>query len=155
MSYTEQIIDFIIQSKKKAIPKDVIEQTKIFILDNIGCGIGGYVTKLGKQIVSLAKEFKGGGRATLIGDGSKVSAPFACWANSSLTNLLDMDDVFAGTAHQANCLVPTAFGIGEVQKSSGLDVLHAIVLGFEVGSRIGLHAWPSPAKARTYCPMLF
>ena len=31
-------------------------------------------------------------------------------------------------------------------------MLHAIVLGFEVGSRIGLHAWPSPAKARTYFP---
>jgi len=152
VTYTERIIDFIVKSKKDSIPKDVIEHTKIFILDTIGCAIGGYCTSPGRQIVTLAKEFMGAGEASVFGDGSKVSAPFACWANSSLANILDMDDVFAGTAHQANCLIPTAFGIGEMRKSSGLEVLHAIVLGFEVGSRIGLHAWPSPAKARTYFP---
>jgi 2-methylcitrate dehydratase PrpD len=152
MSFTESLVDFVSQSKKESIPKEVIEQTKIFILDTIGCGIGGYATKLGKQVVALAKEFKSPGKASLLGDGSKVSAPFACWANSSLANILDMDDVFAGTAHQANCLVPTAFALGEVQKCSGLDVLHSIVLGFEVGSRIGLYSWPSPSKARTYFP---
>ena len=152
MSYTENIIDFIIQSKVESIPKNVIQHTKIFVLDSIGCGIGGYATTYGKQIVSLAKEFKGSGRASLIGDGSKVSGPFAIWANSSLMGILDMYDTFAGTAHQSSSLVPTAFGIGEIQKSSGLDVLHAIVLGFEVGSRIGLYAWPSPEKFDTYFP---
>jgi 2-methylcitrate dehydratase PrpD len=152
MSYTKKIVDYIIRSNKENIPKEVIDHVKIFILDNIGCGIGGYVTEPGKQIVTLAKKFKGGGESSLIGDGTKVSTPFACWANSSLTNILDMDDVFAGTAHQSNCLVPTAFCIGEAQRSSGMDVLHAIALGFEVGSRIGLYAWPSPAKTRTYFP---
>ena len=152
MSYTERLVEFIVQSEKESIPKEVIEQTKILVLDSLGCGIGGYATKLGEQIVSLAKEFKGSGKASLIGDGSKVSAPFACWANSTFINILDMDDVFAGTAHQANCLVPTALAIGEAQKLSGVDVLHSIILGFEVGSRIGLYAWPSPAKARTYFP---
>jgi len=152
MSYTENIVDFILQSKKESLPKDVIEQTKIFILDSLGCEIGGYATNPGKQIVSLAKEFKGAGKASLVGDGSKVSAPFAIWANSSLMSILDMYDTFAGTAHQSSSLVPTAFGIGEVQKSSGLDVLHAIILGFEVGSRIGLYASPSPEKFHTYFP---
>lgn len=149
MTQTEKVVDFIVQSKKESIPRDVIEHTKMVILDTIGCAIGGYCTEPGKQIVALAKEFSGAGEASLFGDGSKVSGPFACWANSSLANILDMDDVFLGTAHQANCLIPTAFGIGEVEKSSGLEVLHAIILGFEVGSRIGLYAWPSPAKSQT------
>jgi 2-methylcitrate dehydratase PrpD len=63
-----------------------------------------------------------------------------------------MDDVFAGTAHQANCLIPTAFGIGEAKKASGLEVIHALVLGFEVGSRIMMYCWPSPVLARIYFP---
>jgi len=152
MSYTEKLVDAIVRFDRKAIPKHVIEHTKIFILDNIGCGIGGYVTEPGKQIAAQAKEFKGAGKASLIGDGSRVSVPFACWANSSLANVLDMDDVFAGTAHQANCLIPTAFGVGEAQKSSGMEVISAIVLGFEVGSRVMMYCWPSPSKARTYFP---
>ena len=152
MTYTEKIVDFIVNSKKESMPKEVIEHTKIFVLDTIGCAVGGYCTKAGKEIASQAKEFSGAGEAPVFGDGSKVSAPFACWANSSLANILDMDDVFAGTAHQANCLIPTAFGIGEAQKSSGLEVLHAIVLGFEIGSRIMMYSWPSPEKARTYFP---
>lgn len=151
-SYTERVIEYIVNSEVKEIPENVVEHAKIFILDNIGCGIGGYVTRPGKQIVDFAKGFKGYGQSSLLGDGARVSAPFACWANSCLTNILDMDDVFAGTAHQANCLVPTAFAFGELQKASGRDVLHAIILGFEVGSRIGLYAWPSPEKARTYFP---
>ena len=152
MTYTEKVVDYIVNSKKESIPKDVIEHAKIFVLDTIGCALGGYCTKTGKEIASQAKEFSGAGEASVFGDGSKVSAPFACWANSSLANVLDMDDVFAGTAHQANCLIPTAFGIGEAQKSSGLEVLHAIVLGFEIGSRIMMYSWPSPEKARTYFP---
>jgi len=152
MTNTEKLVNYIVNAEKKSLPKYVIEHTKTFILDTIGCAIGGYCTKPGKEIVAQAREFRGAGEASLLGDGSTVSLPFACWANSTLANLLDMDDVFAGTAHQGNCLVPTAFGIGEAQKSSGLDVLHAIVLGFEVGSRIMMYCWPSPARARTYFP---
>jgi 2-methylcitrate dehydratase PrpD len=152
LSYTEQLANFIVNSKKESLPEAVIDHVKIFILDTLGCAIGGYCTKPGRQVVTQAREFSGAGEATLFGDGSKVSLPFTCWANSTLANLLDMDDVFAGTAHQANCLIPTAFGIAESKRLSGLDVIHAIVVGFEVGSRIMMYSWPSPEKARTYLP---
>jgi 2-methylcitrate dehydratase PrpD len=152
MSYTEKIVEYIYNSKKEEIPKEVIEHTKIFILDSLGCLIGGYCTKAGKQIVEQAKEFKGAGEGSILCEGTKVSLPFACWANCCLANILDMDDVYAGTAHQGNLLVPSSLVIGEEQKASGIDVIHAIVLGFEVGSRIMKYCWPSPSKARTYFP---
>jgi len=152
MSYTEKLAEFIVDHKKESIPEDAIERGKLLVVDTIGCAIGGYCTDFGKQITSMAKRYHGPSESSLLGDGGKVCSEFACWANSSLANILDMDDVFLGTAHQANCLIPTAFGIGEAQKSSGLEILHAIVLGFEVGSRIGMYALPSPNKARTYFP---
>ena len=152
MSYTENLVDYVINAHSDTLPQEVSEQAKTFILDTLGCAIGGYCTKPGNEIVAQAKEFSGAGEASLVGDGSRVSLPFACWANSTLANLLDMDDVFAGTAHQANCLVPAAFGIGEAKKASGLEVIHAIVVGFEVGSRIMMYCWPSPKLARTYFP---
>ena len=96
MSYTEDVVAFVTQHGKESLPEEVKEHAKIFILDAIGCAVGGCSTGPGKEIVSLAKEFKGAGEATLFGDGTRVSAPFACWANSSLANVLDMDDVFAG-----------------------------------------------------------
>ena len=152
MNCTDKLVDSVLSFKKRPLPGEVIERTKMFILDNIGCALGGYATKLGKQIVNMAKEFHGLGDATIIGGGAKVSTPFALWANSSLANLLDMDDVYAGTAHQANCLVPTALAVGEVNRSSGLQVIEAIVCGFEVGSRIMMYSWPSPLKSRQYFP---
>ena len=152
MSYTEKLVDFIVNHKKGIIPEKVLEQSKMLVMDTLGCEIGGYCTDFGKQITSVAKRYQSPSESSLIGDGSKVCPEFACWANSSLANILDMDDVFLGTAHQANCLIPTAFGIGEAQRSSGLEILHSIVLGFEVGSRIGLYSWPSPDRARTYFP---
>jgi len=152
MTYTEKVINYIINSKAESLPREVVEHTKILILDTIGCAIGGYCTKLGKQIADFATTFKGTAEATVVADGRKASLPLTCWANSSLANILDMDDVFAGTAHQANCLIPTGLAVGESRRSSGLEVIHSIILGFEIGSRIGLYAWPSPAKARTYFP---
>ena len=152
MTKTKELIDLIVNFDPESIPAEVIEHTKLFVLDTIGCAIGGYATVPGKQIISQAKQFQGAGASTLIGDGERVSTPFACWANTSLANVLDMDDVYAGTAHQANCLIPTAFGIGETLNTSGLDVLRAIVIGFEVGSRIMMYSWPSPDKGRTYFP---
>lgn len=150
MSYTKKLVEFIVDQKMENIPEEVIERAKLLVMDSIGCAIGGYCTDFGKKITSIAKRYQG--EASLIGDGSKVCSEFACWANSSLANILDMDDVFLGTAHQANCLIPTAFGVGETQRSSGCEILHAIVLGFEIGSRIGLYAWPSTDKTRTYFP---
>ncbi len=146
------LINNIVNSKKESLPAEVIENTKILILDTLGCAIGGYCTTIGKKIVDQAKEFKSGEEASIFGSDNKVSLPFACWANSTLANLLDMDDVYAGSAHQANCLVPTAIGVGETQNSSGLEVIHAIVLGFEVGSRIMMYSMPSQSKVRTYFP---
>ena len=152
MTYTSSLIEQIACFDADAIPQQVIEHTKLYILDALGCALGGYAIVPGKQIVDQAKQFESADCATLIGDGASVSLPFACWANSSMANLLDMDDVFAGTAHQANCLVPTALAVGESQNRSGIDVIRAIVLGFEVGSRIMMYSWPSPEKARTYFP---
>lgn len=152
MTYTERIVNNIINSKKESLPTEVIEQTKILILDTLGCAIGGGCTKVGEQIINQAKDFKSVDKASLFGTDHRASLPFACWANSTLANLLDMDDVYAGAAHQANCLVPTAFGVGEVTQSSGLDLIHAIVVGFETGSRIMMYSMPSISKARIYFP---
>ena len=59
MTYTEKVVDYIVNFKKESIPKDVIEHAKIFVLDTIGCALGGDCTKAGKEIASQAKEFSG------------------------------------------------------------------------------------------------
>ena len=152
MTYTSEFIERIVTFDADSVPNHVIEHAKLLVLDTIGCAIGGYATCYGSQIVSQAKEYQSSAVATVIGDGSRISAPFAAWANSCLANILDMDDVYAGTAHQSNCLVPTALCVAEMQQKSGMDVLQAIVLGFEVGSRIMMYSWPSPENGRTYFP---
>ncbi|WP_024333587.1 MmgE/PrpD family protein [Desulfotignum balticum] len=152
MTYTSELIEQIINFDADAIPSHVIEHAKLLVLDTIGCAVGGYTTRYGAQIVSQAKEFQGAGTACIIGDGSRISAPFAAWANSSLANILDMDDVYAGTAHQSNCLIPTALSMAQFKNASGNAVLQAIVLGFEVGSRIMMYSWPSPDMGQTYFP---
>jgi 2-methylcitrate dehydratase PrpD len=150
-SYTQEVVRFIADFKAD-FPSTVVAQGKLLVLDTVGCAIGGYCTAAGAQIVEMAKRYRFPSESSLICDGEKVCPEFAAWANSSMANVLDMDDVFAGTFHQANCLVPTAFAVGESRGLSGKDVLDAIILGFEVGSRIGLHAWPTQAKCKTYFP---
>lgn len=153
MTYTEKLADLIVETKSENLPPDVVHQAKIIVMDTIGVGIGGYCTDVGKQIVAMARNFPGSPGAALIGDGSKVSEVFATWANSSLSNLMDMDETFSGTAHLGNCVISTAMAVGERVGASGKEVLHALVLGFETGSRIMRYLWPSPMKGvRIYLP---
>ncbi len=153
MSYTGKVVDQVLDSKEESLPQDVLKQAKLVFMDTIGCAIGGYCTNIGQQIVSMARKFPGDPGASLIGDGSRVSDAFACWANSCLSNLMDMDETFSGTAHIGNCVVSTALGVGQMTGARGKEMLHAMVLGFEVGSRIMYYLWPSPAKGvRAYLP---
>jgi len=153
MTHTEKIADLIFRANRETLPDEVIRQAKVVLMDTIGVGLGGYCTNVGKQIVAMARRFPHPGGASLIGDGTRVSEVFACWANSCQSNLMDMDETFSGTAHMGNCVVPTALGIGEATQAPGKEVLQALVLGFEVGSRIMRYLWPSPKKGvRAYLP---
>jgi len=49
---TKELVDYTMGTKFEDYPKEVIEKTKILILDNIGCALGGSKTALGDAVIT-------------------------------------------------------------------------------------------------------
>jgi 2-methylcitrate dehydratase PrpD len=117
------------------------------MLNILAVALGGYKTRIGSLHIALAKSSAGGvTESTIIGDGAKVSCPFAAYANGNLAFALDYEDVVLYTLHAGPIVVPAALAVGEKVRASGKDVITAVVLGYEVGTRIGLSMQPTAER---------
>ena len=148
MDVTETLAEFTVGFQYEDIPPEVIKKAKRCILDSLGCAIGGYDTWIGKTIISSVKEFTGPPHSTIMGDGSKVAPHQAAFANTALANMLDFDDTSEGIGHPGNTAIPASLAVGEFVKASGRDFLLAVVLAYEVSTRIGYGIKPTPAKGK-------
>ncbi len=120
------------------IPREVIEKGKTCMLNGIGIGLSCYNMDTSKAARSLIKQYekaaeKGG---TLLGDGNKASLMGAAFANGVMFHSRGQEDTH-GTMHIGTTVIPTALSLAEWQRSSGREVLTAIIAGYEIAAAIG------------------
>jgi len=147
MSVTRQLVEFALDTGFEDLPSSVVDVVKLGNLNIIGTCLGGYQTRNGRLHVDIAREFGVAPRqATIIGDGTKVSIPFAAYANGNLGFALDYEDMIYYILHPGYITVAAALAVGENLHVSGKDYLAAIALGYEVAGRIGVSIQPSAER---------
>lgn len=126
------------------LPKDVVQITKLCLLDFLGCVISGSITAEGKIINEFAVESSGQVEATIAGEWSKVSAMNAALANGYNCHINEFDDVHKKSIlHPGAPVIAAALAIAEVEKKTGKEFIEAIVAGYEIVLRIGEAVSPS------------
>jgi 2-methylcitrate dehydratase PrpD len=150
MDRTKRLAEFAAETGYKDLPKEVVEQAKFLILDTLGCAIGGYTlaSEEVKWVLELVKN-QGctGGPSTVFCDGFKTTAAYAALANGAMVHTVDFDDTHMGSvAHLGASLVATIFALAEQRKAGGREMIEALVVGFDVGARVGRCAMPSHYK---------
>lgn len=147
MGVTRQLAQYAAAMRYEDLPPEVVEQAKVAILNILAVALGGYKTRIGGLHINLAKETAGGNpESTIIGDGTRISCPFAAYANGNLAFALDYEDVVRYTLHAGPIVIPAALAMGEKVKASGREFITAVVLGYEAGTRIGLSMQPSAER---------
>jgi 2-methylcitrate dehydratase PrpD len=146
MGATRTLADYVAQLSFDEIPDEVAERAKLGILDTLGVGIGGLgVPDYSHKFLELAQAVggapKNGNAATLLGDGGKVSLPFAAFGNTALVTALDFCDFAASKTRIVHSwpgalAVPAALGAVEVSEGNGKDLIAATVAGYETVGRI-------------------
>lgn len=127
-----------IDTKIKEIPDTAFIAAKTAMLDALGCAFGGHEATGVHAVLSLSKDWGGKGESTIWFDGTKVPAPEAAFVNSFMLHALDFDDYHGPSdSHITSVLVPVVLAIGELNNSSGEEILTALVLGTEVVGRLG------------------
>ena len=126
------------------LPEDVVEITKKFILDTLGCAIAGSSAPGCSTVVDLIKDWGGKEESTIMVYGGKVIALHAAFVNSVMVQALDLDDVHEGAPLHANvCVLPAALAMAEREGNvSGKDLITAVaVVPLMVMRSLMLNRW--------------
>jgi 2-methylcitrate dehydratase PrpD len=120
------------------LPADVIESTKLRVLDVMGLCLAGAETPFGQATRDAAVEMSPPGSCTILGFGDRVGVTTAVFVNGALSQALEFDDTHnESIVHMSSPAVATALAMGEVLKISGREMILAIAIGNEISCRVG------------------
>jgi len=120
-----------------------VYQAKRFLLDSIGCALGGYQQHDVKIALELLDEIAGRGPATVIGTGKRIDAVSASLANALMIRCMDYNDIYwkQDPSHPSD-IFPAALACCERAKSDGRELIVGLALGHEFEMRFCEAAFP-------------
>lgn len=132
-----RLSDYMSMAKDQPLPDVVIEQAKLHMIDTIGAMISGASLPPGKVALAFAKDHPGERDATVVGTKMLCSPIEAALVNGILAHSDETDDSHAPSHSHPGCaVIPAALATGEYYKISGEHFLRAIVLGYDIGTRV-------------------
>jgi 2-methylcitrate dehydratase PrpD len=137
----QQLAVFAERLKFEDIPPQVITRVKLHLLDILGIGLAASGMEYARLVVETVRAWGGQPQSTVLRYGDRLPAPSAVLANGSFTHGLDFDDTHAESiTHASTCIVPPALAVGEALNANGKALLTAVVVGYEVITRLGAAA---------------
>ena len=120
------------------LPADVIEATKLRVLDAMGLSLAGAETPFGRSVCASAIALSPPGQCRLLGTGDRVGVTTAAFANGAYSQALEFDDTHnESIVHMSSPAVAAALALSETAPASGRDLITAIALGNEISCRVG------------------
>src|SRR5262245_58213250 len=134
-----QVSTYIAGALKKPLPKAVAEKTKHHLLDTIAAMVSGSRLLPGEKAIAYVKKLGGKPEACVIGSRIVATAEHAALANGMLGHADETDDSHAPSLCHPGCaIVPAAVAMAERERRGGADLLRAVALGYDIGTRINL-----------------
>lgn len=112
-------------------------EVKRRILDSIGTALGAWTSRPAMVTRKVAMSVSQPGGAGLWGSKHRTTPDLAAFSNGALVRYLDFNDTYLSKepAHPSDNIT-ACLAAGQVHKSSGKDIIAAIVLGYEVQCRL-------------------
>jgi 2-methylcitrate dehydratase PrpD len=136
---------YIASATTKPIPEKVSQRAKLHLIDTFAAMISGSRLEPGKKAISYIKTLGGTPEASVIGTSIKTTAQNAALANGMFGHADETDDTHPPSlTHPGTSVVPAALAISEKYRLSGVEMLRAVVLGYDICSRVLLTLKPMP-----------
>ena len=137
MSIARQWADYAVRLRYEDLSAEAVYAAKLFLLDSLGCALGGAKTEDFRLLCEAATELGGRPECTVIGADLRADCRQATLINAVAIRALDYNDVYwrQDPSHPSD-LLPAAFTVGEREKRSGKDLLTAIVIAYELEMRM-------------------
>ncbi len=146
-----EIAEYIATSLRRPIAGPVRAKARQHLLDSIASIVSGSALpagRAGRRWIDVA--YPGGsGPCSILGTRRSSSAIAAAVANGMAAHAGETDDSHAPSLSHPGCAVaPAVLAVGQETLASGADVLRAFIVGYDVGTRVGL-AVQSADQGRT------
>lgn len=139
---TQTLARFVVNSKPSDLPRDVVHEASRGLLNWMGCALGA----AHHETVNVARDamapFFGAPQAQLVGRAERVDVLHAALLNGIASHVLDFDDTHFRAIHPSAPVLPAVLAFADWRGVSGMDFVHAYVLGVEVEERVGLSVFP-------------
>jgi 2-methylcitrate dehydratase PrpD len=127
------------------VPDAVCERARIHLVDTFAAMISGSRLLPGQHAIRYAKAVGGQAQSGVAGTHIVTSCVNAALANGMFGHADETDDTHPPSlTHPGTSVVPAAMAIGELRGLTGLQVLRAIVLGYDICARLLLALKPMP-----------
>lgn len=138
-SLVDRIASYAAGLQLAQIPAPARETACRLVFDTLGTALGGYQTPLGRRAAAYGAECHSGAEAQVIGDGRRATAEGAAFANATMAKILGMDDSHRTAGHIAASVVPAALAVAGPARTTGAELVAAIVAAYDVAVRLGAH----------------
>jgi 2-methylcitrate dehydratase len=142
-SVTRKMACFSRQLRYADLSPAAIELAKRFLLDSLGCALGGSRTTDVLIMLDLFNDLGGKRESTVINSAKKLPMIHSCLLNSLMIRALDFNDIYweQDPSHPSD-LIPAVLGPAEFLQQSGKDLIVGIVLAYEWEQRLCEFAIP-------------
>lgn len=139
----EALGGFVAAARWEDIPAALRHEAKRTLLNHLGCAVGVARDPAVRTALAVMRPFSGAPSCSVFGQGLRLDPMAASFVNAIASNLLDYDDTHLATIiHPAAPVAPPVLALAEQRGLSGAAALHALLLGIEVGCRVGLGVSP-------------
>ena len=137
--YLDKLARFVVETRLDGLPETTVAAARDVVLDTVGAILAGSRLPENGNLARLAQTMSGAGRATIFGCRvGRVQPVFAALVNATSGVALELDEGSRlGGGHPSIHVTPGALAVAEEVGASGRAALEAVIVGYEVTSRIG------------------
>jgi 2-methylcitrate dehydratase PrpD len=137
--YLEDMCFYLSRCSFSDIPEEALWRAKEVLADSIAVIGAGAQEEEVKTLRERIVPSGGKGEATIIGTSARSEPAKAALINGTAGTFLELDEGNQfGRGHPGIHVIPAGLAVSEAMGFSGRDFLAALVLGYEVGTRIGI-----------------
>ena len=127
----------------ESIPAAAAHEAKRYLLDSLGCALGGFLQHDVRIALEVLEETAGPGPCTVIGTGRRMDPITASLLNALMVRVMDFNDIYwkQDPSHPSD-IIPAAIACGERTGRDGRELVVGIVLGHEMEQRLCEAAFP-------------
>ena len=134
MHETRTLARFVADTKFTDLPRPLVENLKITVLDTVGAALVGTRQPWAQRIVAVVKSLGGAPEASVIHQDWRTDVSRAALANGVLIGAFECEPLTG--SHASGTVLPAVLAVCERDRLDGVAFLTALALGFEVSARI-------------------